>query len=57
MNIYRGTSRGNETLLASTGVNTGTYVDNTVQSGTTYYYVTAVNHTLDGLSEKATLRA
>ena len=54
MNIYRGTASGNETLLASTGVSTGTYVDNTVQSGTTYYYyVTAVNHTLDGLSEES----
>ena len=54
----RGTASGNETLLASTGVSTGTYVDNTVQSGTTYYYyVTAVNHTLDGSDGgKATLR-
>ncbi len=43
MNIYRGTTSGAETLLAS-GNTGGSYVDNTVINGTTYYYyVTAVN--------------
>ena len=43
MNIYRGTASGAETLLAS-GSTGGSYVDNTVMNGTTYYYyVTAVN--------------
>ena len=55
MNIYRGTASGGETLLRlDQGSATGTYVDNTVQAGTTYYYyVTALNHTLDGLSEES----
>jgi autotransporter-associated beta strand protein len=43
INIYRGTASGAETLLAS-GTTSGLYVDNTVTTGTTYYYyVTAVN--------------
>ncbi len=43
MNIYRGTTSGGETLIAS-GTTGGSYTDNTVVSGTTYYYfVTAVN--------------
>jgi autotransporter-associated beta strand protein len=41
--IYRGTAMGAETLL-KTGVASSPYVDNTLASGTTYfYYVTAVN--------------
>jgi fibronectin type 3 domain-containing protein len=42
-NVYRGTSPGDETLLAS-GVSGTNYVDNNVTRGTTYYYeVTAVS--------------
>jgi hypothetical protein len=41
--VYRGTSSGGETLLAS-GVTSASYVDSAVTSGVTYYYeVTAVN--------------
>lgn len=41
--VYRGTSSGTETLLAS-GVATATYLDTSVVAGTTYYYqVTASN--------------
>jgi predicted phage tail protein len=41
--VYRGTSEGAETLLATLG-NTLTYVDNDVVNGQTYYYrVSAVN--------------
>jgi hypothetical protein len=36
--VWRGTSAGGETLLASS-VATTSYTDNTVVSGTTYYYV------------------
>ncbi len=43
VNVYRGTTSGGETLLAS-GVTGSSYVDNTVTNGVTYYYyVTAVN--------------
>jgi fibronectin type 3 domain-containing protein len=42
-NVYRGTSSGGESLLA-TGVTTTTYADKAVTNGQTYYYfVTAVN--------------
>ena len=42
-NVYRGTSAGQETLLAS-NVTASPYVDSTLQTGVTYfYYVTAVN--------------
>ncbi|HEY1789049.1 MAG TPA: hypothetical protein VGJ73_12885 [Verrucomicrobiae bacterium] len=42
-NIYRGTSSGGETLLAS-GLTSASYVDSAVANGVTYYYeVTAVN--------------
>ena len=42
-NIYRSTSSGTETFLASTGTATN-YVDTSVTNGLTYYYtVTAVN--------------
>ena len=41
--VYRSTTSGAETLLASTGV-TGSYADTTAANGTTYYYqVAAVN--------------
>jgi fibronectin type 3 domain-containing protein len=41
--VYRGTSSGGETLLASLG-NVTSWTDNTAGNGTTYYYkVTAVN--------------
>ncbi|HEY1789728.1 MAG TPA: hypothetical protein VGJ73_16390, partial [Verrucomicrobiae bacterium] len=41
--IYRGTSSGGETLLAS-GLTSASYVDSAVANGVTYYYeVTAVN--------------
>ncbi|GEM_PF-3438405 len=41
--IYRGTTPGGETLLATTG-NVLTYSDNSIDNGTTYYYkVSAVN--------------
>jgi fibronectin type 3 domain-containing protein len=44
--IYRGTSPGTETLLASPKGTATTYVDSTATNGTTYYYeVTAVNST------------
>ena len=44
INIYRGTAGGAETFLTTTGVASSTYVDNSIVSGTTYfYYVTAVN--------------
>jgi len=42
-NVWRGTTSGGETLLAST-LSTTSYVDNVVTNGTTYYYkVTATN--------------
>jgi fibronectin type 3 domain-containing protein len=42
-NVYRGTSAGSETLLATLG-NVTTWTDSTAVNGTTYYYkVTAVN--------------
>jgi len=42
-NIYRGTAPGTE-VLAKSGVQTTSYLDTTVASGTTYYYkITAVN--------------
>ena len=42
-NVYRGTASGQETLLAS-NVSGSPYIDNTLQTGTTYFYdVTAVN--------------
>ena len=41
--IYRGSTSGGETLLAS-GVTTASYTDTGLSNGTTYYYeVTAVN--------------
>ena len=44
-NIYRGTSSGGESLLAS-GVAGSPYVDTTATNGTTYFYeVTAVDNT------------
>jgi len=43
-NVYRGTSSGSETWLASTTGSVTTYTDATVANGTAYYYyVTAVN--------------
>jgi len=51
-NVYRGTSSGGETLLAS-GVASGTYIDKAVTNGTTYYYeVTAVNGVGEGSRSK-----
>ena len=42
--IYRGTTRGAETLLASTGGGATGYTDGSTSYGTTYYYeVSAVN--------------
>jgi len=42
--VYRGSVSGGPYSLLSTNVKTTTYTDSTVQSGTTYYYVTsAVN--------------
>jgi fibronectin type 3 domain-containing protein len=42
--IYRGTSSGGETLLASLSGTATTYLDSSVTNGTTYFYqVTAVN--------------
>jgi len=46
--VYRGTSSGGETLLATLGVVTG-YTDNTAANGTTYFYkVSAVNSIGEG---------
>ena len=43
--IYRGTSSGGETFLASvSGNTTNKYLDPTPPNGTVYYYVTAVNN-------------
>ncbi|HSZ54098.1 MAG TPA: immunoglobulin domain-containing protein, partial [Tepidisphaeraceae bacterium] len=43
-NIYRGTTKGGETLLASPTGTATTYLDTAASNGTTYYYeVTAVN--------------
>jgi CSLREA domain-containing protein len=47
-NVYRATSSGNETLLASVG-NQTSYTDATVTNGTTYFYtVAAVNSVATG---------
>src|SRR5262249_45088882 len=53
--VYRGTSSGGESFLASTGTATG-YTDASAANGTTYYYkVTAVNAVGEGpLSNEAT---
>src|SRR5439155_13997613 len=41
--VYRSTSSGAETLLAS-GITSGSYLDTSVVNGTTYYYqVSAIN--------------
>jgi hypothetical protein len=48
-NVYRGTTSGSYTLLASAGSQT-TYTDNAVVSGTTYYYVVTA---LVGTTESA----
>lgn len=46
--IYRGTTAGSETLLATVGA-VSSYTDNAVTNGTTYYYrVTAVNSVGEG---------
>jgi hypothetical protein len=48
-NVYRGTTSGGETLLASITPAATTYVDSAVTAGTTYYYeVTAVNSAGEG---------
>jgi hypothetical protein len=48
-NVYRSTSSGNETLLA-TGIMTTSYIDNTVVNGTTYFYsVSAVNSSAESV--------
>ena len=38
--VYRGTVAGGPYNLLATNITTDTYTDSTVQSGTTYYYVT-----------------
>jgi hypothetical protein len=40
-NVYRGTVSGGPYNLLQSGVSTTSYVDSNVQSGSTYYYVTA----------------
>jgi hypothetical protein len=48
-NVYRSTSSGNETLLA-TGILTTSYIDNTVVNGMTYFYqVSAVNSSAESV--------
>jgi hypothetical protein len=55
--VYRGTSSGGESLLATLGV-TNSYIDNAVTNGTTYYYqVSAVNAVGEGArSNEVSLR-
>ena len=49
--MYRGTSSGGETLLASVGASTTSYNDSGLTNGTTYYYrVAAVNQIGQGQS-------
>jgi hypothetical protein len=48
-NVYRSTSSGNETLLA-TGIMTMSYIDKTVVNGMTYFYkVSAVNSSAESV--------
>src|SRR5207249_2643253 len=47
-NVYRGTSSGSETLLASvSGVDTNKYLDQTANSATNYYYRTTALNTIN----------
>jgi fibronectin type 3 domain-containing protein len=39
-NVYRGTVSGGPYSLLSSGLTSTSFVDNSVQSGSTYYYVT-----------------